>query len=286
MNTQQTLAGYSSTLDFVNELSKHFKVTRVCKNNDLLNCFEDKIYWNTLDISAGKEIADELDLSSFSNAHDLGQNDWNTEIIGVQFANGTTGLVAYNPDCKQNPYSNQVTGTSCLAMLYDTDGFKTPNTSGKDLRSINASVGCNFKSGGTCFGTPFNPSPLTKAECEQLKGDLGISGCYFDNDYWAGAVKTCGGVTKMASRAELTALSQYIYGEPVSSTGSSTNLNWDRDKLEKIGLHISSTNYLYVWFNEEFPDGVAAGRNFNSIATSTFTAYRYVSNYKAICIVN
>ena len=285
MNTQQTLAGYSNTSDFVNELSKHFKITRVCKNDDLLNCFEDKIYWNTLDISAGKEIADELDLSSFSNAHDLGQNDWNTEIIGVQFANGTTGLVAYNPDCKQNPYSNQVTGTSCLAMLYDTDGFKTPNTSGKDLRSINANIGCNFKSGGNCFTTPFYPEPITIAECEQLKSDLGISECYYESDYWAGAVKKCKTEGKrLPSQSELAQIASYMYNTDVSSS-QDTFATRDNNKVSQLGFKVTSSTGFSVWSSEEYSSiGTAEFRYFYSSNTGRNDGYRDISSRQAVCL--
>ena len=44
MNTQQVLAGYKSTADFVNALGKYFKINKVCPNNDLMSCFEDKVY--------------------------------------------------------------------------------------------------------------------------------------------------------------------------------------------------------------------------------------------------
>ena len=129
MNTQQTLAGYKNTEEFVNELSNHFKMNKICNNDELLTCFSDKVYWGA--------DAEEVDMSTIKTAKNFGQDKWNTNIVGVQFANGVTGLIAYNPECTQNPYSNQITGTSCLAILYDTDGFKNPNTSSKDLRSIN-----------------------------------------------------------------------------------------------------------------------------------------------------
>ena len=41
MNTQQSLAGYSNTADFVAALGKHFKITRVCQNDDIMSCFEE-----------------------------------------------------------------------------------------------------------------------------------------------------------------------------------------------------------------------------------------------------
>ena len=282
MNTQQTLAGYSNTADFVNELSKHFKITRVCKNDDLLTCFEDKVMWG-----AGDADPEEVDMANIKTASHFGQEDWDTEIIGVQFANGTTGLVAYNPDCTQNPYSNQVTGTSCLALLYDTDGFKTPNTSGKDLRSINVSkLGrtCAFELGGTCFGAPFTPTPLTKAECEQLKGDLGINACYnYDNDYWAGAVKACGGVSKMPTASQLAEIANYVYNTSgIGAEERVSNLTLDRDKAAELGF---TGSFFSVWSGEEYSSSYAYYRNF--FPTDTYWSnyyYRHYSGLQAVCL--
>ena len=282
MNTQQTLAGYRNTADFVSELSKHFKITRVCKNDDLLTCFEDKVMWG-----AGDADPEEVDMANIKTASHFGQEDWDTDIIGVQFANGTTGLVAYNPDCTQNPYSNQVTGTSCLALLYDTDGFKTPNTSGKDLRSINVSkLGrtCAFELGGSCFGAPFTPTPLTKAECEQLKGDLGINACYnYDNDYWAGAVKACGGVSKMPTMAQLAEIANYVYN--TSSIGADTNklnLILDNEKVGKLGI---TNNYGFgLYSSEEHSYDRALGREFSTRDTLRANYVRTAKSIQAVCL--
>ena len=92
MNTQETLAGYSSTEAFVNELSKHLKITKTCDNKNLTACFDDKVMWGE----------DEVDISELSTSADMGKKDWKTNIVGFQMANGVTGLVAYNPSCTQN----------------------------------------------------------------------------------------------------------------------------------------------------------------------------------------
>ena len=251
MNTQQTLAGYSNTADFVAALGKHFKITRVCQNDDIMSCFEDKVIWGN----------EEVDMTKIKNASNFGQDDWDTELIGVQFANGTTGIIAYNPECKEDPYTNQFTGTSCLAILYDTTGFKTPNTQHKDLRGINVlSLGgsnCAFEINGTCFTAPFFPEPLTEAECEEevAKGDLGIENCYWDNDYWAGAVKACGGVNKMPTMAQLADIANYVYN--TSGIGAKTNYSGflDYDKAAELGFIASSGYTFCVWSGEVYSRG-------------------------------
>ena len=281
MNTQQVLAGYRSTADFVNALGKYFKITKVCQNDDIMSCFEDKVIWG-----ADEE---EVDMTKIKKAKNFGQDDWDTETIGVQFANGTTGLIAYNPQCKEQPFTNEFTGTSCLALLYDTSGFKTPNTDGKDLRSINVkSLGgsnCAIElSDGTCFSAPITFDPLTKAECEEevAKGDLGIKECYYDNDYWAGAVKACGGVTKMPTQAQLTALAEEIYGTSINSSGQTSGLSWNKDKLEEMGFDTSG--YVYVWSGEEYSSDTAYYRYFYSTGTIWRSYARSDSTHQAVCL--
>ncbi len=288
MNTQGSLAGYQNTEDFVAELSKHMKISKVCKNDDLMSCFEDKVIW-------GAEN-EEVDMTKVKNVSHFGQDEWEeTDIVGAMFADGTTALIAYNKDCKQNPYSNKVInitkegiGTDCLAILYDTSGFKTPNTQQKDLRGLNiASLGgnnCAFELGGTCFTAPFTPTPLTKAECEAEKTTLGISDCYYDDDYWAGAVKACGGTKNMPTQAQLTALAEELYGAPIRSTGTTSGLTLDYDKVAELGFTASPGSYFYVWSGEESSSSYAYSRTFGP--TNTLRGYnvRNHSVRQAVCL--
>ena len=188
MNVQGTLAGYTTTEAFVDELSKHIKITRICDNDDITTCFADKVTWGTEN--------EEVEMADVKRASHFGQDSWGTNTVGVQFANGVNGVIAYNPECVQNQFSNQITGTSCLAILYDVDGFKNPNTQNKDLRSINVSSlggsSCSFEIGGICFGTPFPPTALTASDCTANKEKYGIQNCMTgDEDYWGGAMKAC-----------------------------------------------------------------------------------------------
>lgn len=240
MNTQQTLAGYTTTEDFVNELSKHFKITKICKNDDLTSCFESEAYWNVIDIESKSYTPNKIDISEIQTSGDLGKETWGTEVIGLLFANGTMGLMAYNPDCKQEPYSNQIQGTSCIALVYDTSGLKSPNTYGKDIRGLNATLKgeCAFKAGGACFGVPFYPTPLTKAECEAVKDELGIESCPYDtNDRWAGAVKACGGVDKMLTEEQIDAMANYVYNTSgLTISDYIDGLKRDDEKLAELGF--------------------------------------------------
>ncbi len=165
-------------------------------------------------------------------------------------------MIAYNPGCTQNPYSNRVTGTSCLAMLYDTDGFKNPNTSGKDIRSINVSQlgsNCAFEIGGSCFGAPFKPSPLSRSECMNEKDRLGIQNCSLeDYDYWAGAVSECGGVNKMPSMNQLADIANYIYNTSgIGGQETRGDINIDNEKMAELGFTMYEGVMFLVWSREE-----------------------------------
>ena len=265
MNSQQTLAGHTSTKNFITALSGHFKITRICETNDLSSCFESEISWPIIDIAKGGKINNPVNTTTIKTASDLDKEDWNTEVLGVQFANGTTGLIAYNPECKQDPYSNQTTGMDCIALIYDTNGFKTPNTNGKDLRAINATLGgnCSFKIDGTCFKEQFLAmDKLTKEECEEQKSTLGIKECFYADDRWGGAVRTCGGVDKLPNKEHALAIIKYlynvdddmlvtgttsIYGPWISTTGTTR----DDKKMQELGIYADFYYYPEIWLGIE-----------------------------------
>ena len=298
MNTQQTLAGYKNTEDFVNELSKHFKITKICKNDALTDCFEDKVYWGTDN--------EEIEIANIKNASKFGQKDWDTETIGLQFANGTTGIVAYNPDCRQDPYSNQITGTSCLALLYDTSGMKNPNTQNKDLRSINVASldgrNCAFELDGICFGAPFKPDAHIWNACDTngkttdpddlaFMSKNGIEYCmtssYGKSDYWAGAVEACGGVDKMPTMAQVAKIADYVYNTSgIGAKEDVSNLTLDYDKVAELGFTATQGSTFYVWSGEEDGKYVAYNRSFYPTYTYRINASRYNSNGQAVCLAD
>ena len=296
MNVQGTLAGYTTTEAFVDELSKHIKITRICDNDDITTCFSDAVTWGD----------EEVDMSKVKKAKNFGQNDWDTNTVGVQFANGVNGVIAYNPDCRQNQFSNDVItigetgiGTNCFAILYDVDGFKNPNTADKDINSLNVnklagSLNCAIElSDGTCFTAPFIPTPLTLAECEAQKGELGISECCPDSfcygkDYWAGAVKACKDMgSSLPSQEQLDQLARDLYpGTTISaSNGVSNHGQRDNDLAMEWNFISSPSSEFWLWSSEEDSKDYAYYRYF--LSTSTYR-YRYngrrSSYVQAVCL--
>ena len=289
MNVQGTLAGYTTTEAFVDELSKHIKITRICDNDDITTCFADKVTWGTEN--------EEVEMADVKRASHFGQDSWGTNTVGVQFANGVNAVLAYNPECVQNQFSNQITGTSCLAILYDVDGFKNPNTQNKDLRSINVSSlggsSCSFEVGGICFGTLFKPTALTLAECEAQKGELGINECYYEADYWAGAVKTCHDQGKrLPNDSELTTLANDLYGETIGGgDGESVYATMNTDKASSYGIPLTDfgggDSGFRLWSGQETDARYAHVREFFSVFTIWYSSgNRYYShpNLWAVCV--
>ena len=292
MNTEEKLAGYSSTMDFVNELKRYIKITRVCASNELTKCFENTIL---------TEDPKEIDITSLSTSENFTKDNWGTETVGVQFANGVNALIAYNPQTDQQPYNNQFSATEAsMAILYDVSGHKNPNTIGKDINQ-NANVkklGCVIRKdlvGGMCISKILVPitgySGLSKEECEQIADEgYGNNKAYcgtVTRDYWAGAVKACGGTKNMPNQDQLTQLAEYIYdGSSIDSSG------WIMDKAMNTTkatpfLVSSYSNMFEVWSGEEGSNLVANYREFNSTYTYwSNEGYRHYAGRLAVCLDN
>ena len=205
MNAQNLLIGYNSTEDFVEELSKHIKITKVCENPSA--CFNDEF-----------KSADKTTIATENiDTRFLGHTDWGTNVVGVQFANGVNALLAYNPnflvreDSKvvnftNGKFGNMKTvkmGTNAISVLYDVSGFEKPNMVGEDIIGINASL---TGSGIQCttigkyseycivdFGTNYESVNCSKAGyneeyCENYSGQVSA---FATKNYWAGANKIC-----------------------------------------------------------------------------------------------
>lgn len=289
MNAEGVLAGYYDTEGFVNQLKKYIKINKICRNNKLDECISKNIYWGSKKES--------VDLSEIITSYYLGQEEWGTETVGIQFSNGINALLAYNPNCEQDSYNNQINGTSCISMLYDVSGFKTPNTSGKDLRSINVNRlgkgSCAFELNGVCYGAPFIPqNPMSYEECMEQKDNLGIKACckysYCVPNYWAAAVKQCGGINKLASRGDLAALMNYAYNTDKITAESKgylyhdIYLKLDKTKYEEV-FKKPFMNKDYYWTSNELSELHVWMYHPYSTDILVDTFPKTESNYFAIC---
>ncbi|MBE7709826.1 MAG: type II secretion system protein [Cyanobacteria bacterium SIG32] len=144
MNLDNKLTGHATTADFVDTLGNYIKIVKTCPSDKLTNCFVDE--FNTADGA--------IDITELKEAKNLySTDDYGTETIGVQFADGVSALIAYNPDATQDSNSNEVvkiTGdrnslgikTDAISILYDVSGDKSPNSygNGEDIRGLNISI--------------------------------------------------------------------------------------------------------------------------------------------------
>ena len=293
LNTEEKLAGYNSTMDFVNELKKYIKITRVCDNNNITKCFNKEVIWN--------EGEDPIDMSTIRNAESLGQKEWKTDTVAVQFANGVNAIIAYNPNATQDPFNNQFSATSnSMAILYDVSGNKNPNMKDKDIKYINVTelagtTGCAINPdlvGGMCISQILAPgtgySPMTLEECNQAvsDGELGIKACYYSSDYWAGAVKACGGINNMPTQDQLTQLAKYVYGtDSINSSDYTYDLALDTEKAAQF-LSARGTGYssFSVWSGQELSSNLAYYRAFTSTYAGWGSLNRYYSDKLAVCL--
>ena len=295
MNVQGTLAGYTTTEAFVDELSKHIKITRICDNDDITTCFADTVTWG----KEGQET-EEVDMSEIKTAKNFGQEDWDTNTVGVQFANGVNAVIAYNPSCRQDQYSNQVSVNDCLAILYDVDGFKNPNTVLKDLRDNGNIISLGGVEGGfcipagLCFTVPFKPTALTAADCNANKDKYGIQNCRTgDDDYWGGAMKACADQGKrLPTDSELLALANDLYGKDMS--GGDDDLvegTMDEDKASSYGFTLTDLgggmSGFGLWSGQEAGARYTHARDFLSVYTYWYsTGFRVASTpaFWAVCV--
>ena len=205
MNTQQILKGYTTTEAFMDEFKKHYKIANVCVDNPT-QCFPKTVTWNDK----------EVDLSNIKDAKDMVQygpeeEDWGTKVVGVQFANGVSGLLAYNPKCKADPFNMQAEVLNCLAIVYDLNANATPNEYGKDLMTTG-----NVKNLSST-AIDINGVKVTKIITSDLIAPINCTNTsspdyifcptedptQHETDYWAGAAKACGGREHLPSVAQL-----------------------------------------------------------------------------------
>ena len=293
MAVQSGLIGYPDTMAFVQEMKKHMSIAKVCDNSHLSEC------WGTTEVDVGKDKPWEISKTKTAKTLKIGEPDNWADTVGIVTADGTPMILSYDKNCNFDPNNaglqyNQSSGKSnslvCLSGVFDWNGGAKPNKLGDDVITLGMASGlgssCAFEVGSTCYTAPFTPTPMTKAECEQAvaEGKLGIKECYYEQDYWAGAVKQCGGVSKMPTMAQLGELASQLYvGNPsIGATEYKEDIQFDSNSSTAKSLGL--TPYFYLWSGEEYSSDGAYHRIFNT--TSSYWDYNIRSNsdYQAVCL--
>ena len=296
MAVQSGLIGYPDTMAFVQEMKKHMSIAKVCDNSHLSEC------WGTTEVDVGKDKPWEISKTKTAKNLKIGEPDNWADTVGIVTADGTPMILSYNKNCNFDPSKdglqyNQSSGKSnslvCLSGVFDWNGGAKPNKLGDDVITLGMASGlgssCAFEVGSTCYTAPFTPTPLTLAECEAQKSALGIKECCPTNhcvnrDYWAGAVKQCGGVSKMPTMAQLGELASQLYAGNPTIGAKEDKYNIQFDSNSSIAISLGLTPYFYVWSGEEESSGDAYYRCFDSSSTEWNAYYRSLSDGQAVCL--
>ena len=293
MAVQSGLIGYPDTMAFVQEMKKHMSIAKVCDNSHLSGC------WGTTEVDVGKDKPWEISKTKTAKTLKIGEPDNWADTVGIVTADGTPMILSYDKNCNFDPNNaglqyNQSSGKSnslvCLSGVFDWNGGAKPNKLGDDVITLGMASGlgnnCAFEVGSTCYTAPFTPTPMTKAECEAAvaEGKLGIKGCYYEHDYWAGAVKQCGGVSKMPTMAQLAELASQLYvGNPsIGAKEDKGGIQFDSNSSTAKSLGL--TPDFGVWSVEESYGSYASYRGFST--TSFYWSYgsRNYIDYVAVCL--
>ena len=279
------LTGYDSTESFVSEFKNHLKLAKICDNSHLNECWptkdviinEEGKKWDIIKTKTGKQ------LKMINDDH----QEW-SDTVGIITADGTAMILSYNTKCdidvnSRITWSGDSSNTSnCIAAVFDWNGAKMPNKFSKDVIAFNANglgSSCVADIKGVCYGKMFIPQPISKSECESIKGQLGIKECRYDNDYWAGAVKECGGVDNMISQADVNELAKVIYG----SVSGYPHQSFNSAKAQSVGLPAQPP--FWIWYNTERNSERADRRSFYHDGSTIWSdgAVRTDSGISAIC---
>ena len=293
MAVQSGLIGYPDTMSFVQEMKKHMSIAKVCDNSHLSEC------WGTTEVDVGKDKPWEIAKTKTAKTLKINEPDNWADTVGIVTADGTPMILSYDKNCNFDPNNaglqyNQSSGKSnslvCLSGVFDWNGGAKPNKLGEDVITLGMASGlgnnCAFEVGSTCYTAPFTPTPMTKAECEAAvaEGKLGIKGCIWDDDYWAGAVKQCGGVSKMPTGAQLAELASQLYvGNPtIGAKEDKENIQFDFNSSTAKSLGL--TPDFWLWSGEESSALSAYYRVFGTPFSRWLSFSRYVSFPQAVCL--
>ena len=284
MNSQGVLGGRVTTENFVNELAKYMKISKICQNSELNQCFSNDFLFGTGKIQ--KSTSDFLKSSKFV----LKPFSSDTNTLGIMFANGVNALLAYNPACPQNQFSNTISMSECISMIYDVSGSSLPNEYGKDIQAINVTKIPAFKAGNVSFSAPIQPAPLTYQECLNVKDELGIQCCEEcgDKDYFAGAVKACQGIQNMPNFNQLTEIADELYNTHNTAWKVTDGLQINEEKALSYGVKFDTSDKFVIIGNTHSTGAGILARYYGKTFTQSSGAisHRGLGNKYTICITD
>ena len=293
MAVQSGLIGYPDTMAFVQEMKKHMSIAKVCDNSHLSDC------WGTTEVDVGKDKPWEISKTKTAKNLKINSDNW-ADTVGIVTADGTPMILSYDKECnfdvnntglQFDKSSGKSNSLACISGVFDWNGGAKPNKLGDDVLMLGSASGlgnsCAVEIGGLCFTAPFRPTPMTKAECEAAvaEGKLGIKGCYWNDDYWAGAVKACKDQGKklptMTQLAEL-ASQMYVGNPTIGAKQNKDNIQFDSNSSTAKALGL--TPYFALWSGEENLSYTAYSRVFYTTRSGWSNASRDSRGGQAVCV--
>ncbi|MBR1424680.1 type II secretion system protein [bacterium] len=266
---------YSSTAEFVEELSKYMKITHICNGTNV--AFRECIPYSEIKYTSNDEDKTvEVSKLNTANSLSLGTVDDTTEFmapVALVLGDGTPILLSYNKKCISDPDSiteNDISSDGlarihpCIAGIFDINGSRTPNRVGKDIQYMNSA-----KIKDAALATIAGYDIIKQADtppamdCSKYKGNAKypeIKHCPYEGevDYWVGAVVTCRDMDgHLPSMEELADIAKVIYpnvtsGEAIDKYSGWSNGSWNTTEAAKLGIDTSSSySYSYMWSSEE-----------------------------------
>ncbi len=291
MNTDGVMTGHDTTEDFMDTFKQYMKVIKTCDNTDINKCYSPKVV-----TTGSNEEPLEVETDSLTSASSMGLKEWqtNTNTMSFVVADGTTVIMAYQPEC---PYADPIEDTgsqvSCMGYMVDVNGKKGPNRVGKDIQ-LSSGVAfstCDNPIGDMCWSTVFLANtPLDTTQDENKQYDENFAAT---NNYWAGAKKACKDKgMSLPTRAQLAELASNLY---VDNSNNAITIGYNETRTSNIKVkdeykdNPPITLGYYYWSSEEGYADRAYGRSFHTTGTNGSDnnwGFKYNSNAHAVCISN
>ena len=292
MNVDGVMTGHDSTEDFMNTFKNYMKVIKTCDKDDINKCYSPKI------VTTGKDDAPlDIETETLTSASSMGLKEWqtNTNTMSFVVADGTTVIMAYQPEC---PYADPIEDTgsqvSCMAYMVDVNGKKGPNRVGKDIQ-LSSGVAfstCDNPIGDMCWSTDFAANTAINTCDDTTYDPNGSANSYCANNYWAGAIKACKDKgMELPTRAQLAQLASNLY---VDSSGNEVTIGANENKSNlKVKDEYKDNPPLTLgydyWSSEEYGANNAYHRYFRTSYTygnDTGWNAKDSSRRRAICVSN
>ncbi len=288
MNVDGVMTGVAkSSEDYMNYFKKYVKIIKVCDNSELENCYSPEFF---------RTSGGEISTNKLKSSEDLGHKDWGTNLIGFVVADGTTGIMAYNPNCESvDPFSpaGQSGQVGCMGILLDVNGKDLPNRIGDDIMLTNAVVStCDIKLGDLCLAGADITSVPPANTCAVSGDDPTSGGPNCDLNYWAGAQKTCKDLgMRVPTLQELANIATYLYGldsYPIGANDVRSDVSYDTARVNELGWSdngaLGSYNYWSSQYSATSPQYAADAREFNSSFTRVQWHNLWDSSVRVRCV--